>query len=270
VTKETKVRLISAFIVAPFVVACFISYQSLIGLVSAIVLLASSELLFATLKKHRKNGILVVYIALLSAFPLLFGIWFLEQPMELLSVLYIIGIVFTLFIVKNKEIVMEFFGVYSISFIYISMNLSFFIPLYKFYGAAVALLTLTLSWAYDSFAYFFGLSFGRHKLSKVYSPNKSYEGLLGGIFGTFVYTLIYFVIINSFFNYSIPLWYSIAFAIITGIMDTAGDIFESAIKRAYGLKNIGRFMPGHGGMLDRIDGLLFVAPVIYIFLKLFS
>lgn len=273
-TKETKIRIISALIVAPFVVACFISYQSLVGLVAAIVFLASSELYFATLNRTqpKKFGIVFVYISISSAFPLLYGLWFYNYKMELFSIFYMIGIISTLFYVKKVGTIMEYFGIFSISMIYISLNLSFFIPLYKNFGTALALLTLTLSWAYDSFAYFFGIAFGKHKISKIYSPNKSYEGLLGGILGTFVYTLIYFVIINSF-NLSkspIPLWYSIIFAIITGIFDTFGDIFESAIKRSYGLKNIGRFLPGHGGMLDRIDGLLFVAPVIYTFLKLLN
>ncbi|ANQ54195.1 phosphatidate cytidylyltransferase [Thermosipho sp. 1063] len=269
--EETKVRLFSALIVAPVVVICFVSYQSLIGLVSAIVFLASSELYFSTLMKYKKTGVIVLYIIIVSAFPVLFGLWFINFSMELFSVLFIMGILVTLVWVKNKDIVMEYFGVFSISMIYISFNLSFFIPLYKYYGASLALLTLTLSWAYDSFAYFFGLAFGKHKLSKVYSPNKSYEGLFGGIFGTFIYVLIYFYVMKTFFqcNTNISYLYSVPFAIITGLFDTLGDLFESAIKRAYGLKHIGKFMPGHGGMLDRIDGLLFVAPIIFIFLKIF-
>ncbi|ABR31129.1 phosphatidate cytidylyltransferase [Thermosipho melanesiensis] len=268
--QETKIRLFSALVVAPFVVACFISYQSLIGLVSAIVFLSSSELYFSTLIKYKKMGIVVIYIGIVSAFPILFGLWFLNFSMELFSVFYIIGISLTLMLVKSKDVIMEYFGIFSISMIYISFNLSFFIPIYKYFGVALALLTLTLSWAYDSFAYFFGLSFGKHKLSKVYSPNKSYEGLFGGIFGTFIYVLVYFYIINNFFDYNISYWYAVPFSIITGIFDTLGDLFESAIKRAYGVKHIGKFLPGHGGMLDRIDGLLFVAPVIYIFLRFFS
>lgn len=267
---ETKVRIISALIVAPFVVACFISYKSLVGLVSTIVFLASSELFFSTILRDKKVGLFVIYISLTSIFPILFGLLFINNPLELLSSLFIVGITFTLFLIKDKNKIMEYYGIFLIALIYISMNLSFFIPLYAKYGAAVALLTLTLSWAYDSFAYFFGISFGKHKLPSIYSPNKSFEGLVGGILGTILYTLLYFAIINSFFQYSIPYWFSIVFGIITGVFDTFGDLFESSIKRVYGLKHMGNFMPGHGGMLDRIDGLLFVVPVIYIFLNFFS
>jgi len=267
---ETKLRLISALIVAPFVVACFISFKSLVGLVSTIVLLSSSELFFSTIMKNKKIGIIIIYISLTSLFPILLGLWFINNPLELLSTLFVIGMTITLFLIKDKNKIMEYYGVFLIALIYISMNLSFFIPLYAKHGAAVALLTLTLSWAYDSFAYFFGMSFGKHKLPSIYSPNKSFEGVFGGILGTILYTLIYFAIINSFFQYSIPFWYSIVFGIITGVLDTFGDLFESSIKRAYGLKHMGNFMPGHGGMLDRIDGLLFVVPAIYIFLEILS
>ncbi|MBO8160361.1 MAG: phosphatidate cytidylyltransferase [Thermosipho sp. (in: Bacteria)] len=264
---ETKVRIISALIVAPFVVACFISYKSLIGLVSSVILLASSELFFSTLKKYKRIGLIILYISLVSVYPILYGLWFLNRPMELLSLIFIVSITVTLFIIKEKNKILEFYLIFLIALIYISMNLSFFIPLYAKHGAAIALLTLTLSWAYDSFAYFFGMSFGKHKLPSVYSPNKSYEGLIGGIFGTIVYTFVYFLIINVFFDYNIPYWYSLVFGVLTGFFDTFGDLFESSIKRAYNLKHMGNFMPGHGGMFDRIDGLLFVVPVIYIFLE---
>jgi len=267
---ETKLRLISAFVVAPFVVACFISYKSLIGLVATIVFLSSSELFYSTLMKYKKMGLIILYISLVSFFPVAFGLWFINKPMELLSAIFIFGITITLFSIKEKNKIMEFYGIFLIALIYISMNLSFFIPLYAKHGAAIALLTLTLSWSYDSFAYFFGMSLGKHKLPSVYSPNKSYEGVIGGIFGTIIYSLIYFIIINSIFQYNVPYWYSLVFGFITGVLDTFGDLFESSIKRVYGLKHMGNFMPGHGGMLDRIDGLLFVVPVIYIFLEFLS
>ncbi|SHH15802.1 phosphatidate cytidylyltransferase [Thermosipho atlanticus] len=267
---ETRIRIISALIIAPFVVACFVSYKSLVGLVSSIVLLASAELFFSTLMRYKRIGIVILYTSLVSIFPILYGLWFINRPVELLSSIFIIAMTLTLFTIKDKNKVMEFYGIFLIALVYISMNLSFFIPLYMKHGAAVALLTLTLSWAYDSFAYFFGISFGKHKLPSIYSPNKSYEGLIGGILGTIIYTIIYFMIINRFFDYNLPYWYSLVFGIITGIFDTFGDLFESSIKRAYDLKHMGNFMPGHGGMFDRIDGLLFVAPVIYIFLEFMS
>ncbi len=161
---------------------------------------------------------------------------------------------------------------YATALIYVSFLLSFFLPIYDLYGAAIALLTLTLSWAYDSFAYAFGVSTGgKHKLHSYYSPNKSWEGLFGGIFGTFLYILLYQNLANLFFNanmkFSLP--FTIFLSIVTGIFDTFGDLFESSIKRHYGVKHLGNLMPGHGGILDRIDGLLFITPIMYIILQIF-
>jgi len=268
--KETMQRVISAFIVAPFVVFCFVSYPSLVGLVAAIVMISSGELFFTTIKRH-DSWIFIVYTALVTTYPVLYGMAFREHPTELLAVVFIVGIIVALSRVKNREIITEVYFAFSVALIYISFLLSFFIPIYDTYGASIALLTLTLSWAYDSFAYAFGMTLGRHKFGSYYSPNKSWEGFFGGIFGTFIYILIYQYVSNLVFktHLRIDLLLATLISVSTGVFDSFGDIFESSIKRHYNVKHMGNLMPGHGGMLDRIDGLLFITPVIYIMLNLF-
>jgi phosphatidate cytidylyltransferase len=267
--RETIQRVISAFIVAPFVVFCFVSYPSLVGLVATIVMISSGEFFFTTLKRH-DPWLSIIYTALVTTYPVLYGIAFRNNPMELLAAVFMVGAIFALSRVKNREIITEIYFAYSIALIYISFLLSFFIPLYDKHGAAIALLTLTLSWSYDSFAYAFGMTMGKHKFGSYYSPNKSWEGFYGGVFGTFVYILIYQFVANNVFKarMHIDLLLALILAFVTGIFDTFGDIFESSIKRHYGVKHMGNLMPGHGGMLDRIDGLLFMTPVIYIVLNL--
>ncbi|MEJ5257862.1 MAG: phosphatidate cytidylyltransferase [Fervidobacterium sp.] len=268
--KETIQRIISALIVAPFVVFCFVSYQSLVGLVAAIVLISSSEFFFTTIKRIN-SWLAITYSAIVTTYPILYGVAFRKYPMELLSVIFMVGIIVALSKVRDREIITEVYFAYSVALVYISFLLSFFIPLYDVYGAAIALLTLTLSWTYDSFAYAFGMTMGKHKFGSYYSPNKSWEGFYGGIFGTFVYILIYQFVANSLFksNMHITPIFAVVIAITTGIMDTFGDIFESSIKRHYNVKHMGNLMPGHGGMLDRIDGLLFMTPILYILFKFF-
>ncbi|UXF01887.1 phosphatidate cytidylyltransferase [Fervidobacterium riparium] len=263
-------RIISALIVAPFVVFCFVSYQSLVGLVAAIVLISSSEFFFTTIKRIN-SWLAITYSAIVTTYPILYGVAFRKYPMELLSVIFMVGIIVALSKVRDREIITEVYFAYSVALVYISFLLSFFIPLYDVYGAAIALLTLTLSWTYDSFAYAFGMTMGKHKFGSYYSPNKSWEGFYGGIFGTFVYILIYQFVANSLFksNMHITPIFAVVIAITTGIMDTFGDIFESSIKRHYNVKHMGNLMPGHGGMLDRIDGLLFMTPILYILFKFF-
>ncbi|MFN6992094.1 MAG: phosphatidate cytidylyltransferase, partial [Fervidobacterium sp.] len=264
---ETIQRVISAFVVAPFVVLCFISYKSLVGLVAAIVMISSSEFFFTTIKKYNV-WLSFIYTIIVTSYPILYGIVFSYNQMELLAVTYIVGIIITLWKVKNREIIIEVYFAYTTALFYIGFLLSFFIPIYAKYRGAIALLTLTSTWAYDSFAFGFGMLFGKHKFGSYYSPNKSWEGFFGGILGTFIYITLYQLIANLFFNTNmhLTLIQKILFSVIVGIFDSFGDIFESSIKRHYNVKHMGNLMPGHGGMLDRIDGLLFITPIVYIFL----
>lgn len=120
-----------------------------------------------------------------------------------------------------------------------------------------------LIWCNDTFAYLFGRTFGKHKLFPRVSPNKTWEGFYGGVISTLVaaFTMHYFL---DF----LPLYGWIGLALIVLIFGTVGDLFESAIKRSFNLKDSGNFMPGHGGILDRIDSLLFVLPLSYFYLRI--
>lgn len=113
---------------------------------------------------------------------------------------------------------------------------------------------------------------GKHKLGSYYSPNKSWEGLLGGIFGTTLYIILYQNVARLFFKSDLRLSLPVILLIatVTAIFDTFGDIFESSIKRHYNVKHMGNLLPGHGGMLDRIDGLLFITPVVYALFTIFG
>lgn len=120
-------------------------------------------------------------------------------------------------------------------------------------------------WMYDSMAYITGSSFGKHKIHTKISPGKSWEGLIGGaVFAVLMGTL------NAFFFNLLDIftWIIIAFLIV--IFGTLGDFFESKLKRETGVKDSGIIMPGHGGMLDRFDSLLFAVPVIFVWLHLFG
>ncbi|MGB0175947.1 MAG: phosphatidate cytidylyltransferase [Owenweeksia sp.] len=120
-----------------------------------------------------------------------------------------------------------------------------------------------LIWTSDTFAYLIGRSFGKHKLLERISPNKTWEGFLGGI----VFTLIASYIISRYIPI-LPLFSWMGLAVLVIIFGTVGDLFESAIKRGFNMKDSGRFLPGHGGILDRIDSLLFALPVTYFYLRI--
>jgi phosphatidate cytidylyltransferase len=120
-------------------------------------------------------------------------------------------------------------------------------------------------WMYDSMAYVFGSLLGKHKICERISPKKSWEGLVGG---TVFAVIMGIVNAKIFHELSLTNWIVIAFLIVA--FGTSGDFFESKLKREAGVKDSGNILPGHGGMLDRFDTLLFAAPVIYVWINLFG
>jgi len=128
-------------------------------------------------------------------------------------------------------------------------------------GAAWIFLILCLAFAGDTAAFYVGTYLGRHKLCPAVSPKKTVEGALGGLAGS----LLAASVAKAFLMPSLPWSMAIPFFILAASAGQTGDLFESAIKRSAGIKDSGGLLPGHGGILDRIDGLLFVAPITYLF-----
>lgn len=125
------------------------------------------------------------------------------------------------------------------------------------------------AWITDSCAYFAGRAFGKHKLAPVISPKKTVEGSIGGIVGTALIMCLYGFLVGQFTAVSpryIPL---LALGLLCGVVSQLGDLSASAVKREYGIKDYGNIMPGHGGVMDRFDSVLFVAPLVYHFVSVF-
>jgi phosphatidate cytidylyltransferase len=140
------------------------------------------------------------------------------------------------------------------------------------YNPKIIIGLFILVWTNDTFAYIVGKSIGRTKLFEKISPKKTIEGLVGGIvFAVIAGYLIskYYIKANpQFSERSILIWTSIA--VITGIAGTIGDLIESKFKRIAGVKDSGSIMPGHGGILDRLDSVIFVAPIIFLFYQILN
>ena len=161
-------------------------------------------------------------------------------------------------------IVYTIFGIIYIAIPFAMLNL-FYNPRFLKPESSYELLLgyFIILWIYDSAAYLLGSRFGKHKLVSGISPNKSWEGLLGG----FIFGLAASIGVSYFFNiYSLKDWFIIALILI--ITGTLGDLFESVIKRNLGVKDTGNILPGHGGILDRFDAVLFSAPFVYFYVYL--
>jgi len=120
------------------------------------------------------------------------------------------------------------------------------------------------TWASDTFAYFVGSAVGKTPFCSV-SPKKSFEGAVGGFVGCF---LVVFFLSNKFME--LNLWQAVIIALAVAVAAPIGDLIESIIKRSFDIKDSGKIFPGHGGVLDRFDSLLFTAPVVYYMLLITS
>lgn len=172
---------------------------------------------------------------------------------------------------RKKEKPIENIAITIFSIIYLAVPLSLinFLVFSEIlnansYTPNLLIALFVLIWTYDSGAYLFGVSIGKHRLFERISPKKSWEGAIGG---TLIAILVSFFI--SGYIPEIKLIHWITLSILTVISSTFGDLTESMFKRYFGIKDSGNILPGHGGVLDRFDSLFFAAPVVVTYLKVF-
>jgi phosphatidate cytidylyltransferase len=123
------------------------------------------------------------------------------------------------------------------------------------------------AWVTDTFAYFTGVSIGKTKILPKVSPKKSLEGSIGGVIGCIAAMLLFGIYFKDVLN--VPVYHFALLGLICGIVSQIGDWAASAVKRAVDIKDYGNIMPGHGGVLDRLDSILLVAPCVYFYISLF-
>jgi len=191
----------------------------------------------------------------------------------LITILVAIKCMFFLFDNKITQITLFSKYIYWLGYILLPFILISKIPFGSDgYNPLIIIGLFILIWTNDTFAYIVGKSIGKHKLFEKISPKKTIEGFFGGLlFAVFAGTLISIYLIQpkeQFSNKSILIW-SIVAAIV-GVIGTIGDLIESKFKRIAGVKDSGKIMPGHGGILDRLDSVIFVAPFIFLFYKILS
>ena len=164
--------------------------------------------------------------------------------------------------VKEKSgtngIFAAFFGAYVFPFF-----ISLLVPMMNLNnGRYLVLIPFISAWCSDAGAYFIGSKFGKHKLAPSISPKKSIEGAFGGVAGGILGMLIYGIILH-FCKTDVPWLIFVFMGVLGSVFGLLGDLFLSYIKRDCKIKDFGNFLPGHGGVLDRFDSVLFVVPVCY-------
>ncbi len=197
--------------------------------------------------------------------PTLFGLGVAMPPALAFS-----AVVMALVVLARKdqlEHAGRHLGVCLSGLVYVPMLIAH-LPMLKMGGKPYWLIVaLCTAFFADTVAYFFGRAFGKHKLYPAVSPKKTIEGSIGGFIGSVLATLG----VGTFWTIpELAVGHAIVLGVLASFVGQAGDLVESMVKRTYGVKDSGAILPGHGGMLDRIDALLFVAPIVYYFVVLTS
>lgn len=187
----------------------------------------------------------------------------------LMSVFVIVALSLPIFAKKigPMDVLITVFGA-----IYPGMMIFFFIPLAfeaGAYGMNLLILTFLITWATDTFAYFVGKSLGKNQLCPDISPNKTVEGGIGGLLGSIIIGIVFGIVANKLLTWETPLYHFGLMGLLGGVLSQIGDLSASYIKRFCKIKDFGKILPGHGGLLDRFDSLLFVLPAIYIYYMIF-
>ncbi|MGP6139740.1 MULTISPECIES: phosphatidate cytidylyltransferase [unclassified Jeotgalibaca] len=165
-------------------------------------------------------------------------------------------------VLSNNTFTFDDAGVFLLSSLYIGTGFHYFYETAKI-GFLMVMFVMSIIWATDIGAYLIGMRFGKNKLAPIISPNKSIEGAIGGVVTAVLVSLIFIQFYNPL-NFSVPI--VILIAVLLSIVGQLGDLTESAYKRYFGVKDSGKILPGHGGILDRFDSTLFVMPLFQIIL----
>lgn len=260
-------RLTSALLGMPLVILILVfGNVYVVDIVFAIIAAISLHEFYRAFEGKAKPVIWIGYLAAL--FIATIHLNFYSNKLEIIGMLLFI-IILLLFIevfrTKQKttinDIAVTLFGICYIAVFFM------FLPIIRGLEDGIFLIwyVFAASWGTDVFAYVVGKTIGKHKFSTI-SPNKTIEGCIGGIIGAIAFTIVFTLLFNQVFNMNFNYSSVIIIAVILSIIGQIGDFAASSIKRYVGIKDFSNLIPGHGGMLDRFDSVIFIAPVAYFLL----
>ena len=257
-------RILTTVFGLPIVALLFVlGNQYVIGIAVLIASIISMYEYFGAVKKVSKPIQWVGYLANIY----IVGAMFLETEkllhlvalsIPIIMLILFLNVIFTDMKITFKDVAYTLVGIMYVPFFFMFLELIRKIE----NGKILFAYTFVVSWSTDIFAYLIGKHFGKHKFSKI-SPKKSIEGCVAGAIGAVIISVIYMVISNKFwgteFSYGMIALISLGLSLLSQV----GDFVASSVKRFVDVKDYGNLLPGHGGMLDRLDSLIFIAPFLY-------
>jgi len=258
-----KKRVIAAAVLLPLLLILVLLLPKfltgiLFGLIAAI---GARELLHGTGLVEQPR--LIAYAMIMAFFVSIWSCMWSVYTLLLLGVFAFFVMLFAEFLLFHnvltfEKLAMTFFAGGVISFL-----LTAVVRIHnQTYGRVLILLPFVIAFSSDTFAYFAGRAFGKHKLAPQISPNKTVEGLFGGMLGAVVGVVIYCIVADKALHLQVQYLYVPVYGILGSLGAVFGDLSFSAIKRQTGIKDYGNLIPGHGGVLDRFDSMVVVAPLV--------
>ena len=234
-------------------------------IVAVLSMIAVHEALWSTsfLKHPRISG-----YSILLAGVIPFWVYYDGWPLPALCGLFIYAVLlFAEAIASHKQVTLEKMG----GAFFLSMLIPFFLSSFlrirhMQLWEPLIVLPFIVAFISDAFALFAGMAFGKHKLAPELSPKKTVEGAVGGLVGAVVCTMLYGVLLHAAFDITVNYPLLTVYGGVGSVVSQLGDLSFSYIKREYGIKDFGNIFPGHGGVLDRFDSVLFCAPLIELFI----
>lgn len=265
-TKSFLERAISGIVLVIIVLAAALMGGAVMFGLTLILSLIGIYEIYKTVGVEKKLMGIIGYIACVCYYVAVYmygdkylGLFIIAYLLILMTVY-----VFTFPKYNTESALMSFFGV-----IYVAILMSFMYQLRESDGGKFTFwLIFIASWGCDTCAYLAGVMFGKHKMAPVLSPKKTIEGAVGGVLGAAGIGALYGYFVGDYVNMGNAV---VAFAIIcgiTGLVSMIGDLTASAIKRNYEIKDYGKLIPGHGGVLDRFDSIIFTSPIIFYLITL--
>ncbi|MDP4144373.1 MAG: phosphatidate cytidylyltransferase [Bacillota bacterium] len=256
-------RYLGAIILAPLLIFLLVGGLWLKGLLIALSLIGLYEFYKVCRQVDLVPVSIIGYILCIIYYSVLDTDFNLQLIMYIIIAAFIVT--FILVVVDEKY---NFIGiaVTIFGFLYVPVFFGFIYQIsIKEHGNFLVWLVFISSWVCDTSAYYVGKYFGRNKLCPRVSPKKTVEGSLGGLFGSVIGCLV-FGMISNHYGVVIPLYHYIVIGVICGVLSQLGDLSASSIKRYAGVKDYSNLIPGHGGILDRFDSILFAAVAVFYYL----
>lgn len=257
-----KTRLISGIVLVILALLLICTGGEILLAGMGIVSLVGLFELYRVFKIHNKPIGYVGYLAVAFYYlNLEFGFIDAQMLFVIASMILVLAVYVLCFPKYHaNQAIAAFFGIIYVGVLVSCVYLTRMLPM----GAYMVWLIFLSSWGCDTCAYCAGMLFGKHKMAPVLSPKKTIEGAIGGVLGSVLLTLLYGVIIRNYVEVSNELLIGMLITVFCGaLISMIGDLAASAIKRNYEVKDYGKLIPGHGGILDRFDSVFFTAPIIY-------